>query len=147
MNFRLKSLVVGVPGLLFAATRILAADLPAASTSSSDLTASFFRLIGGLVLVFALFFGGVWLVRNSSRFQLKRGPAPRLTIVETRLLGNRQALHVVAYDSRRYLIGSSPAGVQLISQLADESAPTDGSSRPASSFADVLQATWSARGG
>lgn len=91
-------------------TLTLHSDLPEVGLSA-------IRALGALALVLAVFFGGVWLFRNGQRLTWRKTGAPRLTILETRPLGNRFAIYVVGYDQQRMLIGSSPAGINLLSQL------------------------------
>lgn len=100
------------------ATPSLGSDLP-------SLGYSVMRLLGSLVLVLAIFLGGVWAFRNWQRLALQRGRPSRLRILEMKSLGNRQALFLVACDQQRMLLGSSPAGVQLVAHLpeADPEAP------------------------
>ncbi len=76
-----------------------------------------FRVVGALALVIAIFLGGVWLFRNWQRLVVQRGRAPKLNVLETRSLGGRQAIYVVAYDQERFLLSSSPNGVNLLSHL------------------------------
>ena len=101
-------------------TLTLHSDLPEVGLSA-------IRALGALALVLALFFGGVWLFRNGQRLSWRKTGPPRLSILESRPLGNRFALYVVGYDQQRMLIGSSPAGINLLSQLppatAEGSAP------------------------
>ena len=106
-----------------------------------DAGLSFIRVIGALVLVIGLFLGGVWLVRNWQRVGGKRGRAPKLNVLETRSLGGRHAIYVVGYERERFLIASSPGGLNLLSHLAtageDEPANSTSAS-PAPSFAQAL---------
>ena len=88
-----------------------------------DAGVSVLRVFSALVLVIALFLGGVWLFRNWQRLVVQRGQAPRLNILESRPLGNRHGLHVIGYEQQRLLIASSPSGVTLISQLPAADAP------------------------
>ena len=48
---------------------------------------------------------------------VKRGRAPKMNVLETRSLGGRHALLVVGYEQERFLIASSPGGVNLLSHL------------------------------
>jgi flagellar biogenesis protein FliO len=91
-------------------TLTLHSDLPEVGLSA-------IRALGALALVLALFFGGVWMFRNGQRLAWRKSGAPRLAILESRPLGNRFALYVVGYEQQRMLIGSSPAGISLLSQL------------------------------
>jgi flagellar biogenesis protein FliO len=109
-----------------AATNLLSGPL---NTSSLPETGpSLLRVFGALALVLGLFLGGAWLVRNGRLNIFGQGRASRLNILETRSLGARQALYVVAYGQERFLIGSTPAGISLVSHLApppegEDSAP------------------------
>jgi len=91
-------------------TVTLHADLPGAGLSA-------IRTLAALAFVLALLFGGVWLFRNAQRLAWRKTGVPRLAILESRALGNRFALHVVGYEQQRLLIGSSPGGLSLLSQL------------------------------
>jgi flagellar biogenesis protein FliO len=42
-----------------------------------------------------------------------------LNILESRSLGARQAVFVVAYEQQRFLVAASPAGVSLLSHLPE----------------------------
>jgi len=96
------------------------------------------RVLGALALVIGLFLGGVWLYRNWQRLPSQHGRAPRLNVLETRSLGGRQALYVVGYEQERFLIASSPAGVNLLSHLpgAENEPPVTATLAP--SFAAAL---------
>lgn len=104
---------------------------------------SLLRVFGALVLVLGLFLGGVWLFRNGRQLAFRRGRRPLLNVIESRSLGGRHALYVIACDQERFLLASSPAGINLLSQLpsAPETEPeTQPASRPAPalSFAQSL---------
>lgn len=99
---------------------------------------SVFRVFGALALVFLILFAGVWFFRNWQGLLARRGHSARLRILEARSVGNRQTLMVVAYERQRLLVGSSPAGIHLITPLP--SAETDEPAAPAATlpFADAL---------
>ena len=113
---------------------------PLSAPPLPDVGPSVLRVFGAFTLVIGIFLGGVWLYRNWQRLALQRGRAPRLNILETRSLGGRQALFVVGYESERFLISSSPAGVNLLSHLPGAAAEGDPEMKPASapSFAQAL---------
>ena len=125
-----------VPAALAQATNTLTlhSDLPQVGLSA-------IRALGALALVLAIFLGGVWLFRNGQRLAWRKTGAPRLAILETRPLGNRFALYVVGYEQQRMLIGSSPAGISLLSQLppAAESVPEPVAPLQTASFTQCLQ--------
>ena len=91
-------------------TLTLHTDLP-------DLGVSVLRVFAALAIVLAVFLAGVWLFRNGQRIAWQKTGVPKLAILETRPLGNRFALYVVGYEQQRLLVGSSPAGLNLLTQL------------------------------
>jgi flagellar biogenesis protein FliO len=134
---------------------VVATDLAAASTNSfstslnsaslPDAGPSLLRVFGALALVVGFFLAGVWLVRNGRFSAFGQNRATRLSLLETRSLGGRQSLHVVAYGQERFLIGATPAGINLLSHLApqedSDTSPTQPSGRMpfAQALAQVLR--------
>ncbi len=80
---------------------------------------SLFRVLGALALVFAVFFGGLWLFRNWQRTFVNKGRSPKLDVLEVKSLGQRHALYVVGYEQQRMLVASSPAGITMLATLPD----------------------------
>jgi flagellar biogenesis protein FliO len=116
------------------ATSLTAPALP-------DAGLSLLRVFGALALVIGIFLGGIWLFKNWQRLAVQRGRAPKLNILETRSLGGRHSVSVIGYEQERFLIASSPAGVNLLSHLpnaaeAEPSVPEKNSPPP--SFAQAL---------
>ncbi len=82
------------------------------------------RLLGVLLLLLGLFAGFAWAVKRWRLLpQLRGSQQQRLQILETRPLGQRNSLLVIGYGARRFLIGASTAGIQLLSQLPDSKEP------------------------
>jgi len=111
------------------------------STGSPNVAGSLVRVMGMLALVLALFLGGVWLFRNWQRLTMPRGQSPKLNILETRSLGGRHALFVVGYEHERFLIASSPVGINMLTHLhsAEEtSGETQKPAAPQPSFGETL---------
>ncbi len=110
--------------VLFAAGNAFAdpASPSAAAPPLPDAGGSLIRVIGALALVLGLFLGGAWLFKNWQRLAIQRGRQPKLNILETRSLGARQAVFVVAYERQRFLVATSTAGVNLLSHLPDAEA-------------------------
>jgi flagellar biogenesis protein FliO len=136
--------LVLVPALLAEA-----AAKPAAPNPFPDAGAAVFRMMGALMLVIALFFGGVWLYRNWQRVLTLKGKAPKLQVLEARTLGNRNSLYVVGYEQERLLIAASPTGIVLLSHLPAAN-PGDvpevaGADKTPPSFAQALQKVLTAR--
>jgi flagellar biogenesis protein FliO len=100
--------------------------------------ASLLRVVGALVVVVALFLAGVWLFKNWQRLALRKGAIPKLSVLEVRSLGQRQAIYVVGYEQQRMLIATSSGGVTLLSHLpaAGAEPPEKG---PKMSFAEAFQ--------
>jgi flagellar biogenesis protein FliO len=115
-------------------TLTLHTDLPNVGVSA-------LRTLAALAIVLAIFFGGVWLFRNGQRLTWRKTGPPKLAVLETRALGNRLALYVVGYEQQRLLIGSSPAGLNLLSALPPAApAPAEAKTeQPAASFAQCFQ--------
>src|SRR5215472_7833393 len=88
-----------------AGTNLLSNSL--GSSTLPDTGPSLLRVLGALALVLGLFLGGAWLVRNGRFSAFGQARAHRLNVLETRSLGGRQALFVVAYGQERFLIGST----------------------------------------
>jgi flagellar biogenesis protein FliO len=103
-----------------------------------DMGASLLRVAGAMALVIALFLAGVWLFKNWQRLAMRPGAAPKLSVLEFKSLGQKQALYVVGYEQQRLLIASSASGLTLLSHLpaAEEAAPDDA---PKLSFAEAFQ--------
>jgi len=111
---------------------------PALASGLPDMGAALLRVAGALAVVIALFLAGVWLFKNWQRLAMRPGAAPKLSVLEFKSLGQRQALYVVAYEQQRMLIASSAAGVTLLSHLpaADEAPPEVA---PKMSFSEAFQ--------
>jgi flagellar biogenesis protein FliO len=114
---------------------------PLIAPALPDAGLSLLRVFGALALVIGLFLGGVWLFKNWQRLSVQRGRAPQLNILETRSLGGRHAVFVIGYEQERFLVATSPAGVNLLSHLpnaADEETPAPEKTSPPPSFAQAL---------
>jgi len=119
----------GAKAMIFSAVLLFTQSL-FADTNSAPVTAppfpeasvSLIRVVGALALVLGLFLGGAWLFKNWQRLAVARGKQPKLNVLETRSLGARQAVFVVGYEKQRFLVATSPAGVNLLSHLPDAEA-------------------------
>lgn len=130
---------------LGAAPGAAASPVADAAPGPADLIGPLFRMLLALVVVLGVLAVIVWGLRNGSRLLPRKGPGPRLRILEARSLGGRNAIHLVGYEDQRFLIGSSPAGVTLLSVLPPSTAAPDPEVIP-SNFADALQAALQGRG-
>ena len=122
------------PAILFAAQNLFAETTNAVVTAPPfpEAGVSLLRVTGALALVLGLFLGGAWFFKNWQRLALQRGQSPKLNILETRSLGARQAVFVVGYEKQRFLVATSPAGVNLLSHLPEaEANETEAAEKPA----------------
>jgi flagellar biosynthetic protein FliO len=106
---------------------------------------SVLRVMGALGVVFALFFAGVWLLRNWRRLHPGRSGPPKLRVLEVRSLGQRHSLCVIAYEQQRLLVGVSPTGVNLLTQLPEGETLPDSPPVALPTFAATLQQVLSGR--
>lgn len=117
--FGKRSAVAGMLFLFAASARAQVTNVVSTAPPLPDVGGSFVRVLGALALVLGVFLGGVWLFKNWQRISSRGGSAPKLNILETRSLGARQGIFVIGYDKQRFLIASSPTGVNLLSHLPD----------------------------
>ena len=120
-----------------AAARGQSAIPPATLSALPEVGFSVFRVLGALVLVLALFLGGVWVFKRWQHLFLQKGRLAKLNVLEVRSLGNRHALYVVGYEQQRMMLAASPSGVTLISHLPSADAPEAVLGEP--DFSDALQ--------
>ncbi len=121
------------------ATNSAAAAITAPALPEAGL--SLLRVFGALALVLGLFLGAAWLFKNYQRLAVQRGRAPKLNILETRSLGGRHSVSVIGYAQERFLIATSPTGVNLLSHLpsaVEAETPAPGQTAPPPSFAQAL---------
>jgi flagellar biogenesis protein FliO len=140
-----NGVVLGVAGLLLAARRVSAETLDATHSATSpasslpNVGASIVHVFGAFILVVALFLAGVWLFRNWQRLVTQKNGASKLTLLEVKSLGQRQALYVVGYQEQRMLLASSPAGVALLSHLPPASETEQTAPAANVSFVEAFQ--------
>ena len=82
-----------------------------------SLTEVMVRIEGAVMIVMAVLLGGAWWFRKSRFFGLVPAQSSHLSVIETRSLSSRHALHVVEYGSKRFLIADSPAGTNFLTDL------------------------------
>jgi flagellar biogenesis protein FliO len=124
-----------------ASLAVFGADAPALkplTPPSTSFGVAFFRMIGSLAFVVAIFFGGAWLFRNMHRFRKTTSPARKLQVLEAKSLGARQAIYVVAFEQQRMLVGSSAQGLTLLTHLPDGEAQTETERIVPVSFGEAL---------
>ncbi|HEY0456678.1 MAG TPA: flagellar biosynthetic protein FliO [Verrucomicrobiae bacterium] len=132
--------LIGLLGM----TQVQAAESTLLSGSNASFPSTSFsvlRVFGSFIIVLALFCGGVWVFKNWQRLAVHKGRSPKLNIHEVKSIGGRHSLFVVGYEQQRFLVASSPGGVQLLTHLpeADTSAVSESAPAPAPAFAQALQ--------
>ena len=110
------------------------ADAPAsvAAGATGSVAAASIRMVGILALMIAAVVGGGQWLRRSRLLGSWKTPQARLSILETRSLGQRQALCLVACDHREWLVSVGPSGIQML-------APLQAASPRAGSFQEHLE--------
>jgi flagellar biogenesis protein FliO len=142
---RLRFAFLGGLATAWPAAALAASDPPLVAPGVPEVTFSLLRIFGALLLVLALFFGGVWLLRNWSRLAGRRSRPAKLQVLEMRSLGNRQSVFVLGYEQQRLLIAASPAGIALLDRLPAAEAPQPELASPAVPFAETLRNLLSTR--
>jgi flagellar biogenesis protein FliO len=110
-----------------------------AAGSLPDAGASVFRVVGAFVTVVAIFLAGVWLFKNWQRFTVQKSGGTRLSLIEVKSLGQRQAIYVVGYQQQRMLLASTPAGITLLSHLPESDAAEKSAPASNPTFAEAFQ--------
>lgn len=130
-------------GALVLWASLAAAPLAAAQSGGAapawESGVSLLRMVGGFIFVVALFLCAAWAVRRWQRGAgLPRRQAPRLRVIESRALGPRHTLYVVAYDHSRFLVAASPGGLNLLSVLPEAGGEASAAPAPAATFTEAL---------
>jgi flagellar biogenesis protein FliO len=88
-----------------------------------SIIASAVRMIGALFIVISVILTGAWAFKNKEKFAGKlvgsRVRHAKLQVLETKSLGGRNSICVVAYDNQRLLISTSPTGVTMLTKLPE----------------------------
>src|SRR5262245_4283322 len=117
--FRYVFVIVAMALSAFAAEPAAAAVTQVSAPPS--IGASVFRMIGGLCIVISLLMAGVWAFKSRERFVGGRARNAKLRVLETRSLGARHSICVVAYEQQRILLSTSPTGVSMLTHLPEAS--------------------------
>ena len=107
---------------LGAASDVLVPRGPAAPADYSSMASS------GLgpstwALAFVLAAAGAWLLWRNRRRSGGQAAKGKLSVAETRSLGNRQYLVVASYGKQKFLIGVCVGNISLLAPLSDEDNP------------------------
>ncbi len=118
-SLRLPLLLLGVAGVALSALAAssAAATAPVTAAAGDSIGVAAVRMVGMLALIIAGVLGvGRWM-RHSRMLGSWKTPQARLQIVETRSVGQRQALCLVACDQREWLVAVGPSGIQMLAPL------------------------------
>lgn len=91
-------------------------------------TGAWWQGLFAAALVLGLLAALVYLVRRGALGGMMRGKGGPLQVETVLPIGERRSLLIVAVEGRRLLIGASPVGVGLVTELS-----------PRASFGDALQ--------
>ena len=140
---------MGLTNVISAGSTMTNAVLGSGKPDSVSTFGSILRLGGSLLIVLGVLLAVVWLLRQWQRIAAKTGPLASLRLIESLSLGSKQALYLVECEGQRMLLGSSPAGLSLLSSIPQTSSspptptptpnPTaNGGPSISTSFADTL---------
>jgi len=76
-----------------------------------------FRVLGTVCLLLGLAWIGLYWLRDRPWMKGTLQRRLRLRVEETRPIGNRALLHLVACGDQQFLVASSPSGVSLIADV------------------------------
>ena len=112
-------LLLGITGMALSAfaapsTPVLA---PVTAVAGDSIGVAAVRMLGMLALIIAAVLGAGRWMRQSRLLGSWTTPQARLQIVETRSVGQRQALCLVACDQREWLVAVGPSGIQMLAPL------------------------------
>jgi flagellar protein FliO/FliZ len=93
---------------------LVLAQSTVAAPAGPDLMPSLWRMFGALAVVLGLLAGLAWLLR---RGVLARRGTGLLGVESALALGERRSLVIVTVENRRLLLGVSPGGVSLVTEL------------------------------
>lgn len=102
---------------------IFLAHIPTAMTEnlpSSHLLGLTIQLLGLVLFIVSIAFAYKYCKNATCSVRSKGKQVRKIEILETKPLGNRQFLLVVAYEHEKFLLGAHPNGLQFLSKLADD---------------------------
>lgn len=78
-----------------------------------------FRMLGAMLIVFAVLFAGTWAVKRWRLLPGGVGKKSRLKMLESKAIAPRQSVVVLGYEEKRFLVAATPQGVSLLTTLPD----------------------------
>lgn len=98
---------------------------PAAMPLGQSPVADLFRVLGTVCLLLGVAWIALYWLRDRPWMRGTLQRRMRLRVEETRPIGNRALLHLVACGDQQFLVASSPSGVTLIADVvpSDPSTP------------------------
>ncbi|HEX4949626.1 MAG TPA: flagellar biosynthetic protein FliO [Blastocatellia bacterium] len=111
----------------------LAAEAPSAS-------GMLLRTFGALLFIVGLIAAAGWALRYFGiiNFGKQQSEAAGLKVLDTVPLGERRTLTLVKFGERTLLIGSTPQGLSLLAEQADEPEPQANAMPPVRTVTDLL---------
>lgn len=100
-------------------------DRPELATETPSASGMLLRTFGALLLIVACIAAASWGLRyfGFAKFGKQQGETSGLKVLDTVPLGERRTLTLVRFGERTLLIGSTPQGLTLLAEQADEAEP------------------------
>jgi len=111
---RLIWMLVAVTVMLIPAA--VFADEQQPADIGGDMFPSLLKLVGAMVVIMALIYGSVWLMKRFSHGKLRNG-GNLISIVERRHLSPKQAVYLLRVGDQHILVGASDSGINKISEV------------------------------
>ena len=87
------------------------------SLPSSNLLGLTIQLFGLVLFIISIAFAYKHCKNATCSMRSKGNQGRKIEILETKPLGNRQFLFVVAYEKEKFLLGAHPNGLQFLTRL------------------------------
>jgi len=92
-------------------------SIPSVAPLGQSPMVDLFRVLGTVCLLLGLAWIGLYWLRDRPWMKGTLQRRLRLRVEETRPIGNRALLHLVACGDQQFLVASSPSGVSLIADV------------------------------
>lgn len=95
------------------------AEEPEVAPDDSSISGLIVRAGAGLLIVALVTAGGVWLLRRSPNMRKYFGNAGVVRVLTRTYLGSKTSVFLLKVGNRVVLLGSSPAGLNALSEITD----------------------------
>ncbi len=111
------------------------------ATEAPSASGMLLRTFGALLLIVGVIAAAGWGLRYFGliNFGKQQGETAGLKVLDTVPLGERRTLTLVKFGERTLLIGSTPQGLTLLAEQADEAEPENGYMPTVRTVTDLLE--------